>query len=165
MKKAFFALLALIILAAGYFLFVFDINKTVINKIVLHTPVQEGISAEEVDESIAQLALNEGLLHAGVSRLYKQIREVTGREFRHVSIHSLCDAKTAAVLLDESDSYIVLMPCTIGVVEAKDGSVSMWSMNPEIIGVLDLSPEAKKMAESVASKMLAILDGAAEGAF
>ncbi len=129
------------------------------------TDIEEGITAEEVDESIKQLSISEGILHVAMFPLYKQVEAVTGKPYRHLSIHNLCDAKTAAVLADVSDAFVIVMPCRIAVVEGLDGKIRMWSMNSEMITAMEMPPEAKELAEAVAAKMDNIISGAAEGAF
>ncbi|MBC8519707.1 MAG: DUF302 domain-containing protein [Gammaproteobacteria bacterium] len=129
------------------------------------TDIEEGITAEEVDESIKQLSISEGILHVAMFPLSKQVTKVTGKPYRHLSIHNICDAKTAAVLADVSDAFVIVMPCRIAVVEGKDGKIRMWSMNPAMITAMEMPPEAKAMAQEVADKINNIIEGAAEGAF
>ncbi len=132
---------------------------------VTMTEVEEGITAEEVDESIKQLSISEGILHVAMFPLYKQIHAVTGEPYRHLTIHNICDAKTAAVLADVSDAFVIVMPCRISVVEGQDGKIRLYGMNPEMITTMNMPPEAKAMAEVVAEKISNIIAGAAEGAF
>lgn len=129
------------------------------------TEVEEGITAEEVDESIKQLSISEGILHVAMFPLSKQVAAVTGKPYRHLSIHNICDAKTAAILADVSDAFVIVMPCRIAVVEGQDGKIRLWGMNPEMITAMDMPPEAKELAEAVAEKINNITAGAAEGAF
>ncbi len=129
------------------------------------TEVDEGITAKQVDESIISMATNESILHVAMFPLSEQIANVTGAPYRHLSIHNICDAKTAGVIADVDDRFSVILPCRIAVVEGKDGKIRMFSMNPDVMDVLNLPPAAQKMAEIVAEKMNAILAGAKEGSF
>lgn len=129
------------------------------------TVVDEGITGPEVDESIKSMATNESILHVAMFPLSEQIGNVTGTKYRHLSIHNICDAKTAGVIADVDDRFTVILPCKIAVVEGKDGIIRMFSMNPDVMGVLNLPPGAKEMAEEVAAKIEAILAGAKEGSF
>ncbi|MBT7307247.1 MAG: DUF302 domain-containing protein [Gammaproteobacteria bacterium] len=131
----------------------------------VHTAVDEGITGDDVDESIKQLAISEGILHVAMFPLNKQVEKVTGKPFRHLSIHNICDAKTAAILADVSDAFVIVMPCRIAVVEGKDGILRMWSMNPDMITMMDMPAAAKKLAKAVSTKINNIITGAAEGAF
>ncbi len=97
--------------------------------------------------------------------LSEQITNVTGKPYRHLSIHNICDAKTAGLIADVDDRFTVILPCKIAVVEGKDGRIRMFSMNPDVMAVLNLPPGPKEMAEAVAAKMDAIIAGAKEGSF
>ncbi|MCS5586764.1 MAG: DUF302 domain-containing protein [Gammaproteobacteria bacterium] len=129
------------------------------------TLVDEDITGKEVDESIKSMATNESILHVAMFPLSEQIANVTGKPYRHLSIHNICDAKTAGVIADVDDRFTVILPCRIAVVEGKDGRIRMFSMNPDVMDVLNLPPGAKEMAESVAAKIEAIIAGAKEGSF
>ncbi|RUM85645.1 MAG: DUF302 domain-containing protein [Candidatus Thioglobus sp.] len=129
------------------------------------TLVDEGITGKEVDESIKSMATNESILHVAMFPLSEQITNVTGKPYRHLSIHNICDAKTAGLIADVDDRFTVILPCKIAVVEGKDGRIRMFSMNPDVMAVLNLPPGPKEMAEEVAAKMDAIIAGAKEGSF
>jgi uncharacterized protein (DUF302 family) len=129
------------------------------------TVVDEGITGKEVDESIKSMATNESILHVAMFPLSEQITNVTGKPYRHLSIHNICDAKTAGLIADVDDRFTVILPCKIAVVEGKDGRIRMFSMNPDVMAVLNLPPGPKEMAEAVAAKMDAIIAGAKEGSF
>lgn len=135
------------------------------NDLFISTPVEDGISGAEVDESIKQLSINEGILHVAMFPLSKQVEKVTGAPYRHLSIHNICDARTAAELADVSDAFVIVMPCRIAVVEGIDGKVRMWSMNPAMITMMGMPPAQRQMAQNIADKISNIITGAAEGAF
>lgn len=129
------------------------------------TVVDEGITGDEVDESIKSMATNENILHVAMFPLSKQIENVTGKPYRHLSIHNICDAVTAAKIADIDDRYAVILPCRIAVVEGKDGKLRMISMNPDVMYKMNLPKGALDPAVEVARKMNNILKGAKEGAF
>lgn len=135
------------------------------NDLFVSTEVEEGISGTEVDESIKQLAISEGILHVAMFPLSKQVEKVTESPYRHLSIHNICDAKTAAKLADISDAFVIVMPCRIAVVEGLDGKVRMWSMNPSMITMMNLPEQQQQMAQNIANKIKNIINGAAEGSF
>ncbi len=135
------------------------------NDLFVSTAVEDGISGSEVDESIKQLAISEGILHVAMFPLSKQVEKVSGAPYRHLSIHNICDAQTAAKLADVSDAFVIVMPCRIAVVEGLDGKVRMWSMNPDMITMMGMPAEQQKLAQNIADKINNIITGAAEGAF
>ena len=129
------------------------------------TEVDEGITGKEVDESIKSMAVNESILHVAMFPLSQQIANVTGKPYRHLSIHNICDAQTAGKIADIDDRYAVILPCRIAVVEGKDGKIRMISMNPDVMQAMNLPEDALGPAMDVAEKMNAILEGAKEGSF
>jgi uncharacterized protein (DUF302 family) len=129
------------------------------------TEVDEGITGPEVDESIKSMATNESILHVAMFPLSEQIQNVTGKPYRHLSIHNICDAATAGKIADIDDRYAVILPCRIAVVEGKDGKIRMISMNPDVMHAMQLPEDALGPAMDVAEKMNAIIEGAKEGSF
>jgi len=129
------------------------------------TEVDEGITGPEVDESIKSMATNESILHVAMFPLSEQIKNVTGKPYRHLSIHNICDAATAGKIADIDDRYAVILPCRIAVVEGKDGKIRMISMNPDVMHAMQLPEDALGPAMDVAEKMNAIIEGAKEGSF
>lgn len=129
------------------------------------TEVDEGITGPEVDESIKSMATNESILHVAMFPLSEQIKNVTGKPYRHLSIHNICDAATAGKIADIDDRYSVILPCRIAVVEGKDGKIRMFSMNPDVMQAMNLPEDALAPAMDVAEKMNNILEGAKEGSF
>jgi len=133
--------------------------------LVKTTLVDEGITAEEVDESIKSMATNESILHVAMFPLGKQVESVRGKKYRHLSIHNICDANTAAEMADYDDRYTVVLPCRISVVEGKDGKIRMFTLNNDIMNLMNLPPALLKLAKIVGKKMDAIVAGAKEGSF
>jgi uncharacterized protein (DUF302 family) len=129
-------------------------------------PVEEGISGEEVDESIRSLSVSEGIFYVFYAPLYKQVEAVTGEPYRHLSIHNICDAKIGAEMADYNDALVIMMPCRISVVEDKDGKLWLYTTNPDlIVNDPNLPPDIKAKAKKVADKLISIMEKAAAGEF
>ena len=142
-----------------------EVTKELFMEMVQVTEVEEGITGPEVDESIKSMATNESILHVASFPLSEQITNVTGKPYRHLTIHNICDAATAGKIADVDDRYAVILPCRIAVVEGKDGKIRMISMNSDVMNLMNLPKEAYDPAKEVADKMDAILEGAKEGSF
>lgn len=138
-----------------------------LSKMTLVVPAEEGLSGEDIDESIKSLAASEGIFYVFYAPLYKQIESVTGTPFRHLSIHMVCDAATAAKMIDYNPLLATMMPCRVAVVADKEtGKISLYTTNPDIFTMDPNMPEElRPVAEKVASQLKAIINGAAAGEF
>ena len=130
-----------------------EVSKELFMEMVQVTEVEEGISGADVDESIKSMATNENILHVASFPLSKQIENVTGKPYRHLTIHNICDAVTAGKIADVDDRFAVILPCRIAVVEGKDGKIRMISMNSDVMDLMNLPKEAYDPAKEVADKM------------
>ena len=130
-------------------------------------PVQEGISADEVVEALKSQATQRNFLFVGESPLYQQIKAVTGEDYRYVNFLSFCDARVGKALIDYHNAYTGFMPCRIAVVQRKDGGLSLYSMNLDLMiyGGRELPPELKQQAIKVRSVIYDIMKAAAAGEF
>jgi uncharacterized protein (DUF302 family) len=129
--------------------------------------VDEGLSAEEVIDSMKSLATSRSFLFVGESPFYKQIKAITGEDYRYVNFLSFCDARIGKQMLEYRDQYSGFMPCRIAIVEDKEGRLWLYSMNLDLMihGGKALPPELKESAERVRNTILEIMKGAAAGEF
>ena len=130
-------------------------------------PVEKGISAEEVKESMKSLAVARNFLFVGESPFYKQAEAVTGEPFRHVSLMNFCDVRVGIKMIDQNEAYTAFMPCTISVVEDKEGNLTLYTLNMDFLihGARELPPELKADALRVRHNMREVMEGAASGEF
>jgi uncharacterized protein (DUF302 family) len=135
--------------------------------VVKTIPVKEGLSAEDVVESMKSLAVAEGILFVGESPFYKQVEAVTGQPYRFVSFFSFCDAMVGAQMIERHSAYSAFMPCRIAVVEDKTGrlTLNMMSLDFFINGGKPLPPDLKAGAIKVRDALDKIMRGAASGEF
>jgi uncharacterized protein (DUF302 family) len=135
-------------------------------KMTMVVEVEDGISGEDVDESIKSLAATEGIFYVFYAPLYKQIEAVTGTPYRHLSLHMICDAATAAKMVDFNPLLATMMPCRIAVVQDKEGKLWLYTTNPDMFTMDPNMPEdLRPVALDVANKIKAIMNGAAAGDF
>lgn len=130
-------------------------------------PVEEDISAEDVKESMKSLAVSRNFLFVGESLFYKQAEAVTGEPFRHVSFMNFCDVRVGIQMIDHNNAYTAFMPCTISLVEDRQGKLWLYALNMDFLihGAKELPPELKTAALEVRHTMLDIMEGAAKGEF
>jgi uncharacterized protein (DUF302 family) len=138
-----------------------------LSQMTLVVPAEEGLSGEDIDDSIKSLAASEGIFYVFYAPLYKQIEAVTGKPFRHLSLHMVCDAATAAKMVDYNPLLATMMPCRIAVVADKDnGKISLYTTNPDIFtSDPNMPADLRPVAEKVANQLKTIINGAAAGEF
>jgi len=130
-------------------------------------PVEEGLSPNDVIESMKSIAVSRDLLFVGESPFYKQIEAITGEEYRYVNFLSFCDARVGRQMLEYRNEYSGFMPCRIALVEDKEGRLTLYSMNLDMMihGGRELPDDLKQSSLKVRDTILAIMEGGAAGEF
>ena len=130
-------------------------------------PVQQGLSAEDVVESMKSIATARNFLFVGESPFYKQVEATTGQPYRYVAFFSFCDANVGKMMLEYQNHYSALMPCRVALVEDEKQRLWLYSMNIDLMiyGGKTLPPELKSGAIKVSETIRAIMAGAARGDF
>jgi len=135
--------------------------------VVKTVQVNDGISAEDVVDSLKSLAVQHGLLFVGESPFYKQVEAVTGKPYRFVAFYSFCDAMVGVKMLEYNAAYTAFMPCRIAVTEDPNGKLFLHMMDLDVFiyGGKPLPPEVKEGAIKVRDALNKIMQGAAKGEF
>lgn len=129
--------------------------------------VADGLTFEEVDESIQSVALSENIRDVGQLPLGDQVGLMQGKDWRKLQIYLYCNPLTAAKMVEYSEAYAAYLPCRVSLVEDDNGDLWLYSLDMDmmIYGGKPLPPELMEEALHVKDVILAILDGGAEGAF
>ena len=129
--------------------------------------VEEGLSIEDVDETIKAVANELNIKNVGELPLSEQVEAMTGKDSRFFKIYMFCNAMTAAQMLDYSDAFSAYLPCRVSLVEDKQGQLWLYSLNMDamIYGGKPLPPALKEEAMGVKKIILEILSRGAEGDF
>jgi uncharacterized protein (DUF302 family) len=130
-------------------------------------PVKEGLSPEDVIESLKSLANARNMLFVGESPFYKQVEAMTGEKYRYINFLSFCSAKIGKLMLEYKDQYSGFMPCRIAVVEDKTGKLALYSMNLDLMihGGKNLPEDLKEGALEVRKNIRSMMEAAAAGEF
>ncbi len=130
-------------------------------------PVEDGLSVEDVDETLKAVANELNIKNVGELPLSAQVEAMNGEKSRFFKIYMFCNALTAAQMLDYSDAYSAYLPCRISLVEDKQGKLWLYSLNMDamIYGGKPLPPALKEEAMGVKNIILEILNRGAEGDF
>lgn len=130
-------------------------------------PVEEGLTPEDVIESLKSIATERNFLYVGESPFYKQVEAVTGEPYRYANFLSFCDARIGKMMADYRDAYTGFMPCRIAIIEDKSGRLWLYTMNLDLMiyGGKTLPPDLKAGAIKVRDTIKAMIEGAAKGEF
>jgi len=129
--------------------------------------VDEGLSAEEVEETMKFVANEHNIKNVGELPLYKEIEAMSGQKSRFLKIYMFCNAMTALKMLDYSDAFSAYLPCRVAMVEDKDGQLWLFSLDMDMMihGGEKLPPELKEEAEGVKEIIQDIMNRGATGEF
>ncbi len=130
-------------------------------------PVNEDLTAEDVEETMKFVANEHNIKNVGELPLSEQVEAMSGKKSRFFKIYMFCNAMTAAQMLEYSDAYSAYLPCRISMVEDKEGKLWLYSLNMDamIYGGKTLPPALKEEAEGVKEIILDIMNRGAEGDF
>lgn len=142
-------------------------TKDPADAMVWSVPVNDGITPEEVAESLNSIASEMNFFSVGESKFYKQYENVTGEKVRHIAFHSYCDVRVGKMMADYNDAYTAFMPCRIALVEDQQGKLWLHSMNLDMMihGGKELPPELKKEAIRISNVIQEMMRRAATGDF
>ena len=130
-------------------------------------PVDEGMSAEDVEETMKFVANEHNFKNVGEMPLYKEVEAMSGKPYRYVKIFMFCNALTASRMLDYNDAFSSYLPCRITLIEDEEGKLWLYTLNMDgmIYGGRPLPAELKEEAENVKEIILDIMNRGATGEF
>ena len=130
-------------------------------------PVAEGLSPEEVEQTMKFVANEHNMSNVGELPLSNDISAKSGKKYRFVKIYLFCNSLTAARMLDYSDAYSAYLPCRITLLEDKEAKLWLMALNMDmmIYGGEPLPPDLKAEALKVKEQILDIMNRGAAGEF
>ncbi len=129
--------------------------------------VSEGLSADDVEETMKFVANELNISNVGELPLSKDVAAKLGKPYRFVKIFMFCNSLTAKQMLDYSDAFSAYLPCRITMVESPQGELWLYTLNMDLMiyGGRPLPDELKKEAIHVKEVILEIMKRGAEGDF
>jgi len=129
--------------------------------------VSEGITFEEVHESIKTIAQENNIKDVGFLPLGDQVTAMNGKPWRKLNIYLYCNPLTAQKMVDHSDAYAAYLPCRVSLLEDKQGKLWIYSLDMDMMihGGKTLPPKLLKEAIEVKRIILDVLDRASKGDF
>lgn len=134
---------------------------------VWKVPVADGLSPEDVEQTMRFVANERNFKNVGELPLSDQVTAMTGEDQRTWKIYMFCDPLTAAKMIDYADSFSAYLPCRISMVEDETGKLWLYTLNMDMMihGGRKLPPELLKEALRVKEIILDIMNRGAEGDF
>lgn len=134
---------------------------------VWSTKVADGLTFEEVDESIQAVAIDRNIKGVGTLPLGDQVEAMTGEPWRKLKIYLYCNPLTAAKMVEHNIAYAAYLPCRVSLVEDENGDLWLTTLDMDMMihGGKTLPPELLAEALEVKDIMQDILARAAEGDF
>ncbi|MFD2175849.1 DUF302 domain-containing protein [Rhodobacter lacus] len=129
--------------------------------------VAEGLSYDEVDQSIRSLAMDLNIRDVGALPLGDQVAAMKGAPWRKMKVYLYCNPLTAAAMVDYATAYAAWLPCRVSLVEDAEGRLWLYTLNMDYMlhGGRPLPADVAAQGEAVRSAILALMDKAAEGDF
>jgi uncharacterized protein (DUF302 family) len=142
-------------------------TKSAAEASIWKVPVEEGLTAEEVEETMKFVANEHNMSSVGELPLSLDIEAKSGSEYRFVKIYLFCNSLIAAEMLDYSDAYSAYLPCRITLIEDTEGKLWLIALNMDmmIYGGEPLPTELKEKAIQVKEQILDIMNRGASGEF
>ncbi len=134
---------------------------------VWKVPVKDGLTPQDVEETMKFVANEHNFKNVGELPLYKEIEAMSGEPSRFIKIYMFCNAMTAARMMLHNDAYSAYLPCRITLVEDPGGKLWLYTLNMDLMihGGKELPPELKEEALQVRQIVLDIINRGAEGDF
>ena len=130
-------------------------------------PVEEGLSWEEVEDTMRFVANEHNIKNVGELPLSEQVQLMTGEEQRFLKIYMFCNPLTAANMFEYSVAFSAYLPCRISLIEDTDGKLWIYTLNMDMMihGGTPLPEELRAEAIQVKEIMLDIMNRGASGEF
>jgi uncharacterized protein (DUF302 family) len=96
-------------------------------------PVKEGLSPEDVEQTIRIVANELNIKNVGELPLSQQVALETGKPQRFLKIYMFCNPQTATHMVAYSDAYSAYLPCRISLVEDKAGKLWLYTLNMDLM--------------------------------
>jgi hypothetical protein len=134
---------------------------------VWKVPVSEGLTPEEVEDTMKFVANEHNIKNVGELPLSDQVTAMTGKEENTWKIYMFCDPLIAAKMIKYSGAFSAYLPCRISMVEDDDGKLWLYALNMDMMihGGKQLPGELFVEANNVKDAILDIMDRGARGEF
>jgi uncharacterized protein (DUF302 family) len=129
--------------------------------------VKDGLTFEDVDQSIKSIANAMNIKGVGELPLGDQVSAMEGKPWRKLTIYLYCNPLTAAHMIEYSEAFAAYLPCRVALLEDKNKQLWIYTLDMDMMihGGKPLPPALKAEAEKVKEIMKAVLEKGSQGEF
>jgi len=143
--------------------------RQMINMMVAKKKVVEGLTFEEVVESMDLRANLLNMKKVGHSTPWKVIEATTGEPTPRLEMISYCDIPTMRLIIDFVPEFSVFVPCRISILEDASGNIWIMTLDWDVRWMDTspnpnrISPELREAAINVRESLDSIMEAGANG--
>ena len=146
--------------------------REMFNYMTTKKKVKEGISFDEVIESMDLKANDVNFKKVAHNKFWKDVSAITGLPTTRVEILQYCDAVVGRRMLDYSPEFSVFIPCRITVFEDATGDIWLMTLDWDVTWLArawqpgsQLSPQLQEDARRIRDAMEQIMEAGANAAW
>ena len=126
--------------------------------------VQPGLTANDVEQILLQVASERNMKDVGQLPLSKELEARTGQPQKLLKVYSFCNPTTARAMVDFSPHMAAYLPCRITLVEQADG-LWLYTLNMDMMLKLGrtLPPGLRDEALAVRDTLFMMMERASKG--
>jgi uncharacterized protein (DUF302 family) len=116
--------------------------------------VKAGVTAQEVEQVLKQVAVERNMRDVGTLPLSKELEARSGKKEKLLTVYSFCTPATARRMVDFSPHMAAYLPCRISMVEKEDG-LWLYTLNMDMMVKMGrklpspLKEEAKAVRDTI----------------
>ncbi|TNF53817.1 MAG: DUF302 domain-containing protein [Burkholderiales bacterium] len=129
--------------------------------------VKDGVTAQDVETILKQVAVERNMRDVGVLPLSKELEARSGKKEKLLTVYSYCSPPTARRMVNFSPHMAAYLPCRISVVEHDDGSLWLYTLNMDMMVKMGrkLPSPLKEEAMAVRDTIYEMMERASKGEF
>ena len=128
--------------------------------------VKTGVTANEVEQVLRQVATERNMKDVGTLPLSKELEARTGQKQKLLTVYSFCTPTTARRMVDFSPHMAAYLPCRISLVERDDG-LWLYTLNMDMMVKMGrkLPSPLKEEANAVRDTIWEMMERGSKGEF
>jgi uncharacterized protein (DUF302 family) len=134
---------------------------------VWKVPVEEGLSPEDVEQTMKFVANEHNFSNVGELPLSQDVEAKSAQPWRFAKVYLFCNSLIAKKMMDYHDAFSAYLPCRVTLVQDAQGKLWLYTLNMDIMihGGTPLPAELKAQALEVKEIILDIMNRGAKGEF